>query len=143
MNEQDTPELLPCPHCGNDAAVSHRPSGFGQRPNGFRVACKSRFTTCPVNSRTHHAKTEQEAISAWNTRAEMPDTTAQADTVTPQQAAKVLLDEWDMHGEGFIGELSCYSQDEEDGIMSADIDGDWVRFSQIEAAIRAIAGKTT
>ncbi len=52
---------------------------------------------------------------------------------TPQGAAKVLLDEWE-EGEGLLGDLSCYSQG---GLcMDADVDGDWVRFSDLESALR-------
>lgn len=58
--------------------------------------------------------------------------------VTLAQAARVLLDEW-MHGEGPLGDLVCYSMDE-DGVMRPDIDGRWTEFPKIEAALlRALA----
>lgn len=61
--------------------------------------------------------------------------------VTAAEAAKVLLDEWDMHGEGFIGELTCHSSDEF-GQMDADLDGEWVRFSEVESVFRTMSRKT-
>ena len=60
--------------------------------------------------------------------------------ITAAEAAKVLFDEWDMHGEGFIGELTCHSSDEF-GEMDADLDGEWVRFSEIESVLRAMSQK--
>ena len=52
---------------------------------------------------------------------------------TPAQAARVLLDEW-RHGEGPLGDLACYSMDE-DAVMRPDIDGRWTEFPKIEAAL--------
>ena len=48
-------------------------------------------------------------------------------------AARVLLDDC-AEGEGFLGELCCYN----DG-LEPDIDGAWVKFSAVEAALRALA----
>lgn len=60
-------------------------------------------------------------------------------TVTPQEAAKVLLAEWTEHGEGPLGDLCCYSMNDE-GRMVPDVDGRWVEFAKIEAALfRAIS----
>jgi hypothetical protein len=56
---------------------------------------------------------------------------------TVQEAAKVLLADCD-EGEGILGELACFSQDM-DGEMEPDIDGDWVRYSRVDAALRAFA----
>jgi hypothetical protein len=56
--------------------------------------------------------------------------------VTVSEAARVLLDEWS-HGEGPLGDLSCYSV-EMDGTMQPDIDGEWVRFAKLDAALRAL-----
>lgn len=64
----NTPDLLPCPFCGAEAALSQRASQFGQRQAGFRVSCKKRHTTCPVNLRTHHKDSAEKAASEWNTR---------------------------------------------------------------------------
>lgn len=57
---------------------------------------------------------------------------------TPRDAAKMLLDEWE-EGEGLLGDLSCYSQG--DQCMDADVDGDWVRFSDLESALRRRASE--
>lgn len=54
--------ILPCPFCGGNAHVTHK-------RGESRVECKGRFFDCPVNLRTHHKPTDEEAIKAWNTRA--------------------------------------------------------------------------
>lgn len=61
--------------------------------------------------------------------------------VTAEQAARVLLDEWLEHGEGLLGELSTYSPGGEIDFfeMEADLDGEWVKFSDVEAALHALA----
>jgi hypothetical protein len=59
--------LLPCPFCGSPAAIV-------MKYRGWTVYCENRFNPdiCPVNARAHYGDTEQEAITAWNTRAESP-----------------------------------------------------------------------
>ncbi|QDP61551.1 MAG: hypothetical protein Tp138OMZ00d2C19078261_12 [Prokaryotic dsDNA virus sp.] len=62
--------------------------------------------------------------------------------VTPQEAAKVLLAEWGDHGEGPLGELVCYTlfhSDDRPSYLQPCIDGDLVKFSELEAALRALA----
>jgi hypothetical protein len=85
-----------------------------------------------------------EAIAEYaeKLRALPADTPAAKVTVTAQEAARVLLAEWGEHGEGLQGEPACYSLDT-DGDLSPDIDGDWVNFSAVTAALRAIAGDKT
>ncbi len=58
--------------------------------------------------------------------------------MTVAEAAKVLLAEWVDHGEGLLGGLVCYEQCSEDG-MQPFIDGNWVKFTDIEADLRALS----
>ena len=55
-------------------------------------------------------------------------------------AAGVLLHEWNEHGEGPLGNLARHSQKlHDDGWsawMEADVDGDWVRFSDVVSTLR-------
>jgi hypothetical protein len=53
-----------CPFCGGKPV-----SEFSKKRNGWRVQCENRFTTlCPMNMRTHHYDTEEEAFNSWDTR---------------------------------------------------------------------------
>ena len=56
------PDREGCPFCGSPAVVT-------LKWDEYRVECKERFNTCPVNMRTHGHKTMEEAIEEWNTRA--------------------------------------------------------------------------
>lgn len=59
-------------------------------------------------------------------------------------AAGVLLREWQEHGEGLQGELTCHSPNgDNDGSvwMEADIDGEWVKFEDVTIALRALEGE--
>jgi hypothetical protein len=58
-------EPLPCAFCGGRAVIT-------LRSGGYRVECVDRFDGCPMNARTHHCATEQEAIGLWNQRAAVP-----------------------------------------------------------------------
>lgn len=60
---------------------------------------------------------------------------------TIQEAARVLLDEWEIHGEVLLCELSCYSPDayHSSASMDPDIDGEWVKFDDVVESLRAIA----
>lgn len=51
----------PCPFCGSKGIVTHKSLGF-------RVECESRKFKCPMNMRTHHKETSDEAIHLWNIR---------------------------------------------------------------------------
>ena len=60
-----TPDLLPCVFCGNQAVHS---LNFQHPKNWHRFECETRFDGCPMNARTHHHETEEQAAVAWNTR---------------------------------------------------------------------------
>jgi len=51
-----------CPFCNGRVVVTHK-------TRGFRAECENRNTSCPMNMRTHHFETEEEALEAWDTRA--------------------------------------------------------------------------
>ena len=72
MNEKDTPELKKCPFCGKNAKA------IFEKGMGHRVICMWCYATTP-----NYRPNAEMAFVDWNTRAAMPDTTAQADTVTP------------------------------------------------------------
>lgn len=82
----------------------------------------------------------------WNACVSPPFAAGEYELSAPrqsvQEAAKVLLTEYLEHGEGLLGELACHdiSWDETGAEMLPDIDGDWVRFTDVEAALRALAG---
>lgn len=66
--------------------------------------------------------------------------TTQPDPV--KDAARVLLAQWEEHGEGVQGNLACYSlegEDGEPGRMEPDTDGGWVKFDDVTAALSALA----
>lgn len=56
-------ELKSCPFCGSEGVLH-------ERPDGFYVDCSSRFGICTVMPATWIYKTEEEAIDAWNRRAD-------------------------------------------------------------------------
>ncbi|GAB5434750.1 MAG: hypothetical protein EpisKO_41200 [Epibacterium sp.] len=60
---------------------------------------------------------------------------------TVQEAAQMLLSEYLEHGDGLLGALVCYdiSWDETGVEMLPDIDGGWVRFTDVEASLRSLA----
>lgn len=55
-------ELKPCPFCGGEATLSYNTA------YGFCPWCDN--TDCILNDLTHGYETEEEAIEAWNRRAE-------------------------------------------------------------------------
>ena len=56
-------KLKPCPFCGGEAKIIQ-----GSLYYGYRVGCENyRCTTCPI---TYSYHTIEEAIEAWNTRAD-------------------------------------------------------------------------
>ena len=58
-------ELKPCPFCGGEAYMeTHR---FNNLPDTFSVRCKH----CKVQTYSFY-NTEQEALNAWNRRADTP-----------------------------------------------------------------------
>ena len=56
-------ELKPCPFCGSRAIVS-------TKYRLYRVECLNRWgdDACPMNMRTHHTPTPEEAVKLWNKR---------------------------------------------------------------------------
>ena len=60
-----TRELLPCAFCGNQPVHS---LNFKHSKNWHRFECERRFDGCPMNARTHHHETLEQAAVAWNTR---------------------------------------------------------------------------
>jgi hypothetical protein len=59
-------KMKPCPFCGSIAIVT---TNRGM----YRVECLNRWgeeDRCPVNMRTHHCSTVEEAQEAWNKRAD-------------------------------------------------------------------------
>ncbi len=68
--ESQLPDLLPCPFCGKDAALTNvRMANHTFRVGCYNEFCGVRSTTDYYGSRTQPS-TAQEAIEAWNTRAE-------------------------------------------------------------------------
>ena len=59
--------LKPCPFCGSAAVVTTHPAAGNTTV--YRVACSNRFSSCPVNLRTHHHVPAENAERAWNQRA--------------------------------------------------------------------------
>ncbi len=57
-------ELKPCPFCGGEAEIVHKPSGFDDL-DFYWVKCKDECVTI-CNPET----SEEEAIEVWNTRYE-------------------------------------------------------------------------
>jgi len=59
-------QLKNCPFCGSEAHATHRIN------KGHRVECTERHNkeVCPVNMRTHHFNTKEDAAEAWNNRYE-------------------------------------------------------------------------
>lgn len=80
MNEQDTPELLPCPFCGPQAdeelAANLREVRCLKHDYavGYTIFC----ACCGVEI---HDEYKDDLVTIWNTRPAMLDTTAQADTI--------------------------------------------------------------
>lgn len=58
-------ELKPCPFCGSTAEIRTQP-----KYDDFWVECAMRNGHCPVMPATWRYKTEEEAINAWETRAD-------------------------------------------------------------------------
>lgn len=58
-------KLKSCPFCGGTAKPTTRGSVNGLK---HRVECENRFTTCPMNMRTHHHYDAADAELAWNIR---------------------------------------------------------------------------
>ncbi|MCK5316874.1 MAG: Lar family restriction alleviation protein [Anaerolineales bacterium] len=57
--------IKPCPFCGSNAIVTIN-RGM------YRVECLNRWAEedrCPMNMRTHHMATKEEATASWNKRA--------------------------------------------------------------------------
>lgn len=88
-----TPELLPCPWCGEDA-YDDEPTWriFGKRTgHAYAIACSN----CEASSPGGH--TTSSAIAAWNTRAPLsPAVLAELPEVRDlaERAAKAVLDEY-------------------------------------------------
>ena len=57
--------LKSCPFCGNEATYTYR---FVTSGKCHRVECTKRFSSCPMNARTHHHEEKEDAAKAWNTR---------------------------------------------------------------------------
>lgn len=55
------PKPKPCPFCGKEPRI------YGDKPQAY-IACVNE--KCPVNSETIFFQTREEAIEAWNRRAE-------------------------------------------------------------------------
>ncbi len=57
-------EFKPCPFCGSKATLHERTNGK------FYVDCAMQLGFCAVMPSTWEYKTEEEAIEAWNRRAD-------------------------------------------------------------------------
>lgn len=60
-NQKTEPKPKPCPFCGKEPRI------YGDKPQVY-IACVNQ--DCPVNSETIFFQTREEAIEAWNRRAE-------------------------------------------------------------------------
>lgn len=57
-------DLKPCPFCGSEAEIIDYKDEYLEQI----VTCRNSF--CKVNPNTHFFETREEAIEAWNRRAE-------------------------------------------------------------------------
>jgi len=56
-------DLKPCPFCGSDAT-------WKKTRSGWAVQCGQRWGICRMNARTHYQPHKEQAVIAWNTRAQ-------------------------------------------------------------------------
>lgn len=78
-------ELLPCPFCGG-RAISHRNPGLAR----WAVSC----TQCDCKPLNHCARTEAEAIAAWNKRVPATALTALTERVERMEGENRALKDW-------------------------------------------------
>lgn len=84
------PELKPCPFCGGTNVDVFGPIGW-YRQFGISHSCRTFFGGS--GDFTIGAKTKEEAIAAWNTRAPDPDLDAAEARIAELEAAlRILLD---------------------------------------------------
>lgn len=113
-----------------------------------RVAMASAFSIRQPNDVSADAVeywdyTNEAAKNTWRVAIKAAISAMPPQEVGVQEAARVLLDAWDDHGEGLIGELSCYSPlcDMDYFQMESDIDGEWVKQENIISALRELSEK--
>ena len=63
-------KLKPCPFCGRKPSKVREHYTSGNAFAFYMVECKAPMTKCFIKPKTSFCKTKEEAIEAWNTRAE-------------------------------------------------------------------------
>ena len=63
-------ELKPCPFCGRKPSKVREHYVSGTALIYYSVECKAKLTKCFVKPQTIYCKTKEEAIEAWNRRAD-------------------------------------------------------------------------
>ena len=67
-------ELKPCPFCGGEAMLYHQSSKYTDHDGNYvycfnGCGCRTKLFICYEGTGKTHKETEQEAINAWNRRA--------------------------------------------------------------------------
>ena len=68
MKQIDDPRLLPCPFCGEDAAIWYFPIDGLRNHESYYVGCTNNNCGCELEH-TGGYRTLEEAIEKWNRRA--------------------------------------------------------------------------